>query len=75
MITSSEIKTLIEEVVNPQLEGHGGCCLFKSFENGVVTVELAGGCKGCPGRQRTFLNGIKPFLLENCEGVKDVVLA
>ena len=74
MQSAEEIKTIIEEVINPQLEGHGGCCVFKSFEDGVVKVSLAGGCAGCPGRQRTFLGGIKPFLMENCPDVKDVVL-
>lgn len=73
-MNSAEIKTIIEEVINPQLEGHGGCCKFESFENGVVKVSMAGGCKGCPGRQRTFSEGIRPFLLEHCEGVKEVVL-
>lgn len=71
---AEEIKTIIEEVINPQLENHGGCCVFKGFENGIVTVSLAGGCKGCHGRERTFLSGIKPFLLEHCSDVKDVVL-
>lgn len=43
MSKADEIKTVIEEVINPSLEGHGGCCVFKSFENGVVTVSMGGG--------------------------------
>ena len=71
---ADEIKTLIEEVVNPQLEGHGGCCVFESLtDDRIVKISLAGGCKGCPGRQNTFLKGIKPFLMEHCD-IKDVVL-
>ena len=73
-MNANEIKTLIDEVVNPQLEGHGGCCVFESLtEDRIVKVSLAGGCKGCPGRQRTFFNGIKPFLMEHCD-IKDVEL-
>ena len=74
MQTSEEIKTLIEEVINPQLEGHMGCCEFQSFEDGIVKVKMAGACQGCPGKRRTFEQGIKPFIIEHCEGVKDVVL-
>ena len=74
MSKADEIKTVIEEVINPSLEGHGGCCIFKSFENGVVTVSMGGGCTGCPGRARTFNEGIKPFLLDNYPEVKEVRL-
>lgn len=73
-MNADEIKTIIEEVINPALEGHMGCCEFQSFESGIVTVKMAGSCQACPGKKRTFEQGIKPFLMEHCPEVKDVVL-
>jgi len=74
MSKADEIKTVIEEVINPSLEGHGGCCTFQSFEDGIVKVSMNGQCQGCPGKARTFSEGIRPFLIEHYPEVKDVVL-
>ena len=40
----------------------GGAIDFKSFENGVVTVELKGSCSGCPSSTMTLKSGIENLL-------------
>lgn len=70
----TQIKNLIEVEVNPVLAAHNGSCELVSCDDGIAKIRLTGGCKGCPGQQMTFLNGIKPFLLDSIEGLADVVL-
>lgn len=69
-----EVRELIKNEINPQLADHKGACQFKSLNGAVVTIKLVGGCQGCPGRQMTFLGAIRPFIIENCVGVEDVIL-
>ena len=39
-----------------------GAIDFKSFKNGVVTVELKGSCSGCPSSTMTLKAGIENLL-------------
>ncbi len=68
------IKNLIENDVNKQLKFHNGSCSLVEVKDDVAYIKLEGNCTGCPGRRHTFLNGIKPYLLENVEGLKGVEL-
>lgn len=70
----NQIKNLIETDVNTQLKFHNGSCSLVKVENNVAFIKLEGNCTGCPGRRHTFLNGIKPYLLENVEGLEGVEL-
>ncbi len=71
---NKEIKTLIEQEINPVLNQHNGACEFVDFSDGKLLVKLVGGCTGCPGRKMTFMNGIVPFIKSNLEYVKEVEL-
>ena len=42
-------------------------------EDGVVTVELQGACKGCPMSEMTLANGVERILKERVPGVERVV--
>ena len=52
----------MEDHVKPAVEMDGGAIDFKSFENGVVTVELKGSCSGCPSSTMTLKSGIENLL-------------
>ena len=69
-----EIKKVIEEEINPQLELHSGGCELLNVEDGIVTLRLYGGCSGCPSSQLTLFNGIVPLLRDKFPDIKDVVL-
>ena len=69
-----KINDLLTEAVNPQLAKHRGACTLSKVEANIAYIKLEGGCKGCAGRQQTLLNGIKPFLQNNVEGLEDVRL-
>lgn len=69
-----DIKEVIKNDINPQLELHAGGCELLDVDDGIVTLRLYGGCSGCPSSQITLFNGIVPILKEKIPGIKDVVL-
>lgn len=67
------VNKVMEEEVNPALASHGGGATITRIEEGVVFIELEGGCKGCPGARMTMKNGIESLLQERVPAVKGVV--
>jgi len=65
---------VIENEINPMLALHGGGCEVVSYEDGIVSIKMFGGCSGCPSSAITLFNGIVPILKEALPSVKDVVL-
>jgi len=70
-----QIVELIQTYVQPAVEMDGGSIVFKSFDEGVVTLGMQGACSGCPSSTITLKNGIQGLLERMLpEGtVKDVV--
>lgn len=60
----------------PPLQADGGdVSLVDVSDDGVVTVELQGACKGCPMSQMTLANGVERILKDRVPGVTRVVPA
>ena len=57
-----KIKQLLEDHVRPAVEMDGGAIDFKSFTDGVVTVQMKGSCSGCPSSTMTLKSGIENLL-------------
>ena len=74
--TSDEVVKKIKEVldtkIRPAVARDGGDIKFKSFNNGVVTVELQGSCSGCPSSLMTLKQGVQNLLCHYVEEVKSV---
>lgn len=72
-------KTMVAEVIElirPQLQADGGdLALVDVDDDGTVTVELQGSCKGCPMSQLTLAHSVERVLKENVPGVQRVVPA
>jgi NFU1 iron-sulfur cluster scaffold homolog, mitochondrial len=58
----AKIKQLLDAHVKPAVEMDGGAIDFKSFEDGVVTVQMKGSCSGCPSSTLTLKAGIENLL-------------
>jgi NFU1 iron-sulfur cluster scaffold homolog, mitochondrial len=73
--TESEIKIqqVLYDYVRPAVEQDGGAINYRSFENGVVTVELRGSCSGCPSSTYTLKAGIENLLKRMVPEVQEVV--
>lgn len=71
--TEIKIQQVLHDYVRPAVEQDGGAIAYKSYENGVVTVELRGSCSGCPSSTITLKAGIEGLLKRMVPEVQEVV--
>jgi Fe-S cluster biogenesis protein NfuA len=64
---------VLEQYIRPAVEQDGGLITFRSFNEGVVTVQLKGSCSGCPSATVTLKAGIEALLKRLVPGVNEVV--
>ena len=75
MVDMNDVAAVLE-LIRPSLQADGGDVrLVDVNEDGVVSVELQGACKGCPMSQMTLANGVERILKERVPGVTKVVPA
>lgn len=69
------IKELIESRIRPAVQEDGGDIRYVNFEEdtGLVTVELAGSCVGCPSSSVTLKQGVENMLQHYIPEVTAVV--
>ena len=76
LVQSNEIIDKINEVldskIRPAVARDGGDIKLKSFNNGIVTVELKGSCSGCPSSIMTLKQGVQNLLCHYIPEVKSV---
>ena len=76
MAVNEELLKAVLEEIRPNLQADGGDVrLVDVNEDGGVSVELQGACKGCPMSQMTLANGVERILKERVPGVTKVVPA
>lgn len=69
-----QIVKVLQEKVNPVLEAHYGGAVLSKMEGNVVYVKLTGACASCPSAQQTIEDVVRSVVMEEVEGVEDVVL-
>jgi len=57
-----KIREVLESKIRPAVARDGGDIKFKSFNDGIVTVELQGSCSGCPSSTVTLKRGVENML-------------
>jgi len=67
-----KIIDILDEKIRPAVARDGGDIKFKSFDNGLVTVELQGSCSGCPSSMATLKQGVQNLLCHYVSEVKRV---
>ena len=70
--TIKKINEILDLKIRPAVAKDGGDIAFKSFKNGVVTVELKGSCSGCPSSIMTLKQGVQNLLCHYVPEVKSV---
>ena len=70
--TVNKIIEVLDTKVRPAVARDGGDIKFKSFENGVVKVELQGSCSGCPSSLMTLKQGVQNLLKHYVKEVNSV---
>lgn len=73
MVDKEQVASVLE-LIRPSLQADGGdVALVDVAEDGVVSVELQGACKGCPMSQMTLAHGVERILKDRVPGVTAVV--
>ncbi len=67
-----KIIDVLDTKIRPAVARDGGDIKFKSFENGVVKVELQGSCSGCPSSLMTLKQGVQNLLKHYVKEVNSV---
>ena len=70
--TVNKILEVLDTKIRPAVAKDGGDIKFKSFENGVVKVELQGSCSGCPSSLMTLKQGVQNLLKHYVKEVNSV---
>ena len=70
--TVKKINEILDAKIRPAVARDGGDIKFKSFKDGVVTVELKGSCSGCPSSVMTLKQGVQNLLCHYISEVKSV---
>ena len=70
--TVNKIIEILDTKIRPAVARDGGDIKFKSFENGVVKVQLQGSCSGCPSSLMTLKQGVQNLLKHYVKEVNSV---
>ena len=70
--TVNKIIEVLDTKIRPAVARDGGDIKFKSFEDGVVKVELQGSCSGCPSSLMTLKQGVQNLLKHYVREVNSV---
>ena len=68
----NNIIKILDQKIRPAVTKDGGDIKFKSFENGIVKVQLQGSCSGCPSSTLTLKQGVQNLLKHYIKEVKEV---
>tara|TARA_X000001036_G_scaffold410219_1_gene421904 strand:+ start:509 stop:1057 length:549 start_codon:yes stop_codon:yes gene_type:complete len=68
----NKIIEVLDTKIRPAVARDGGDIKFKSFENGIVKVELQGSCSGCPSSLMTLKQGVQNLLKHYVKEVNSV---
>ena len=70
--TINKIIEVLDTKIRPAVARDGGDIKFKSFEEGIVKVELQGSCSGCPSSLMTLKQGVQNLLKHYVKEVSSV---
>ena len=70
--TINKINEVLDQKIRPAVARDGGDISFRSFKDGIVTVELKGSCSGCPSSIMTLKQGVQNLLCHYIPEVKSV---
>ena len=63
---------VLDEYIRPAVEQDGGAITFRSFEDGILKLNLQGACSGCPSSTVTLKAGIENLMKKMVPQVQTV---
>lgn len=70
---AEQVAQVLDQQVNPAIAAHGGHARLVSEENGVIYLQLGGGCQGCGMAAMTLRQGIERILRDAIPEIVDIV--
>lgn len=70
---TEKIKQILNDEIRPAVAMDGGDVQFKSFKDGILTLNLQGACSACPSATFTLKMGIENRLKEDIPEIVSVV--
>ena len=74
ILNEENIKKVLAEKIDPQLNLHSGGIILKSLDNGVAVIRFTGACAGCYAADQTMENVVKKTLFMEFPDLKSVEL-
>ena len=72
-MNKEEIQDFIDEDINPALSMHNGHLRIVSANDGVVEIELSGGCQGCSSASDTIKTAAGDLMRNKFPDITDIV--
>ena len=70
---AEKVTQVLDQQVNPGIAAHGGHARLVSEDNGVVYLEMGGGCQGCGMAAATLRQGIERILRDSIPEITEIV--
>jgi Fe/S biogenesis protein NfuA len=70
---AAKIQQVLDEEIGPSLATHGGGATLVDFKDGIVFLELTGGCQGCSMAGATMKDGIETSIRKSVPEVQEVL--
>lgn len=70
---ADRVRQAIQMQINPAIANHGGAVRLVEVRDGVVYLEMQGGCQGCGMAAATLAQGIRRILMETVPEIEDIV--
>ncbi len=70
---AAAVQRLLDDEINPAVASHGGYVTLLDVKDGVVYLELSGGCQGCGMANVTLREGIESRIREAVPGIREIV--
>jgi NAD(P)H-dependent nitrite reductase small subunit len=67
------VQQVMDSVINPGVASHGGVIRLLDLKEGVVYVEMGGGCQGCGMADETLKKGVESMIKQSVPEIKRVL--
>lgn len=67
------VQAVLDDEINPNVAGHGGSVQLLDVQNGIVYVQMSGGCHGCGMSKVTLRQGIEKAIRRAVPGIVSVL--
>ena len=71
-MNKEEIQGFIDEDINPALSMHGGHLKIVSVDEGIVQIELSGGCQGCSSASETVKTAAGELMINKFPAITEI---